>query len=82
MDITKAVGTSLIAVGTFGISSSIIYAYYGYVYPIISILYLIGGIIGGYLGSSLELRLPKRILRLVFSIIVIIVAIYIILNNL
>lgn len=73
----KAVGTSLISVGTFGITSAAVYAYYGYVLPLISIAYLVGGIAGGYAGSSIASRMPRGMLRKVFAGIIIAVAIYI-----
>jgi len=49
LEITVAVGTSLIAVGTFGIVSVSTYALYHEIDLIISILYLLGGIAGGML---------------------------------
>jgi len=72
----KAVGTSLIAVGTFGVASAISYAFSGYVLFIISILYLLGGIIGGYVGASIASKMPRGLLRKIFAIIIIVVAIY------
>jgi len=49
LEITVAVGTSLIAVGTFGIVSASTYALYHEIDLRISILYLLGGIAGGML---------------------------------
>ncbi|MEM3322871.1 MAG: sulfite exporter TauE/SafE family protein [Metallosphaera sp.] len=77
----KAVGTSLIAVGTFGITSAAVYSIYGYVLPIISVLYLVGGIAGGYAGASIATKLPRGTLRKIFAFIIIIVALYIIALN-
>lgn len=77
----KAVGTSLISVGTFGIVGSITYALAGEIDPIISILYLFGGIIGGYTGARIASNMPKGMLRKIFAIIIIIVAIYILYQN-
>jgi uncharacterized membrane protein YfcA len=77
----KAVGTSLISVGTFGITSAAVYAYYGYVLPLISIAYLVGGIAGGYAGASIASRMPRGMLRRVFAGIIIAVAIYIMYEN-
>ncbi len=72
----KAVGTSLIAVGTFGVASAISYTFSGYVIFMISILYLLGGIAGGYAGASIASKMPRGLLRKIFAIIIIIVAIY------
>ena len=49
LEITVAVGTSLIAVGTFGIVSASTYALYHEIDLAISILCLLGGIAGGML---------------------------------
>lgn len=78
MCMIKTVGTSLISVGTFGVASAIEYAVYGYVLPLVSISYLVGGIGGGYLGSSIASRMPRGMLRKIYAGIIIAVAIYII----
>jgi uncharacterized membrane protein YfcA len=72
----KAVGTSLIAVGTFGVASAISYTFSGYVLFLISVLYLLGGIAGGYAGASIASSMPRGLLRKIFAVIIIIVAIY------
>ncbi len=77
----KAVGTSLISVGTFGMVSAGVYAYYGYVLPLVSISYLVGGIAGGYAGASIASRMPRGMLRKIFAGIIIITAIYIMYEN-
>ncbi|BDC18978.1 sulfite exporter TauE/SafE family protein [Acidianus sp. HS-5] len=77
----KAVGTSLVSVGTFGITSAGVYAYYGYVLPLVSIAYLVGGIAGGYAGASIASRMPRGMLRKIFAAIIIITAIYIMYEN-
>jgi Predicted permeases len=77
----KAVGTSLIAVGTFGITTAAVDSIYGYVYPLISLLYLAGGVVGGYAGVSVATRLPRGILRKAFAFIIILVAVYIMILN-
>lgn len=81
LSMIKAVGTSLIAVGTFGITSAAVYAYYGYVLPLVSIAYLVGGLAGGYTGVSIASRMPKGMLRKIFAGIVIAVALYIMYKN-
>ncbi|QXJ31538.1 sulfite exporter TauE/SafE family protein [Saccharolobus shibatae] len=76
LDMLRAVGTSLIAVGTFGVAAAITYAVYGYVDIVISLLYLVGGVAGGYAGSTIASRMPRQTLRKLFAIIIILVAIY------
>ena len=49
LEITVAVGTSLMAVGTYGIVSASTYELYHEIDLRISILYLLGGIAGGML---------------------------------
>ena len=78
----KAVGTSLISVGTFGVMASLTYLVGGgYVDPLISILYLVGGIAGGWVGAKIASSLPRGMLRKIFAVIIIAVAIYIMLKN-
>jgi len=81
MCMVKAVGTSLIAVGTFGVTSAISYSFSGYVYPVISVLYLAGGIIGGYAGASVASKMPRGLLRKIFALIIIAVALYMMYNS-
>lgn len=74
--ITRAIGTSLISVGTFGVASGLEYWYYGDVLPIIAVLYVLGGVAGGYLGTSLAVKAPKRTLRIAYGVIIVLVGIY------
>ncbi|MEM0293674.1 MAG: sulfite exporter TauE/SafE family protein [Saccharolobus sp.] len=76
IDMLRAVGTSLISVGTFGVVAAATYAFYGEINVIISLLYLAGGVAGGYAGSSIATKLNRQTLRRIFAIIIIIVAIY------
>jgi hypothetical protein len=77
----KAVGTSLISAGTFGVVASITYMLQGLVDPRISILYLAGGIAGGYVGAKIASSLPRGALRKLFAVIIVITAIYLMLKN-
>jgi uncharacterized membrane protein YfcA len=86
-----AIGTSLLAVGTFGVVTAIRYAIVapglqyintgiiGDVLILVAIVYVIGGIFGGYLGTKLSVNLGNRKgdLRKIFSIIIILVGIYV-----
>ncbi len=77
----RAVGTSLIAVGTFGVVSAIRYSMAGEISLLISGLYLVGGVTGGYLGTKMAVSIPRGMLRKIFAIIIIIVAIYLMYEN-
>ena len=81
LNIIQAVGTSLMAVGTFGVVTAARYAISGNLNLIISGLFIVGGIFGGWLGARYASRVPKRRLTQIFAIIVIVVAIYIIYQN-
>jgi len=77
----RAVGTSLIAVGTFGVVSAIRYTMAGEISVLISLLYLAGGVAGGYLGTKIATSIPRGMLRKIFAIIIILVAIYLMYQN-
>ncbi|MFP3131129.1 MAG: sulfite exporter TauE/SafE family protein [Nitrososphaeria archaeon] len=74
--ITRAVGTSLLSVGTFGVASGLEYAAYGESLLSIALLYVIGGVGGGYAGTSFAVKVPKETLRIVYGIIIVLVGIY------
>jgi len=80
-NIIQAVGTSLFAVGTFGIVTAARYAISGDLNLIISILFIIGGIVGGWAGAHFSSKMPKRTLTRVFAVIIIVVAIYMLYMN-
>ncbi|MGC9156623.1 MAG: sulfite exporter TauE/SafE family protein [Candidatus Micrarchaeia archaeon] len=75
--ITRAIGTSLISVGSFGVASGLEYAAFGDVLFMVSLLYIVGGVGGGYLGTSLAVKAPKKALRIAYGIIIVLVGIYI-----
>jgi uncharacterized membrane protein YfcA len=74
--ITRAIGTSLISVGTFGIAGGAEYWFYGEVIPLVAVLYVIGGIAGGYAGTSIAVKAPKDTLRVAYGVIIVAVGIY------
>ena len=76
--IARAIGTSLLSVGTFGVASGLEYAVYGDTLFIISALYVVGGVVGGYLGTSLAVKAPKKTLQRAYGIIIVLVGIYMI----
>lgn len=81
LNILQAVGTSLLAVGTFGVITAGRYAISGDVNLIISSLFIVGGIFGGWFGAKLAGKVPKRRLTQIFAVIVIMVAFYIMYQN-
>ena len=76
--IARAIGTSLISVGTFGVASGLEYAVFGDTLFLVSALYVLGGIAGGYVGTNLAVRAPKRTLQRAYGIIIVLVGIYMI----
>ncbi|MCL4345268.1 MAG: sulfite exporter TauE/SafE family protein [Candidatus Thermoplasmatota archaeon] len=81
LNIIQAVGTSLLAVGTFGVITAARYALNMDVNIVISALFVLGGVFGGWFGARLAGRVPKRKLTQIFAIIVIVVALYIMYQN-
>jgi uncharacterized membrane protein YfcA len=77
----KGIGTSLIAVGTFGVVSALTYALFGEVDYRIALLYLVGGIAGGYLGAKVVSTTSNYRLKQIFAAVIIVVAIYVMFKN-
>lgn len=78
MPILNAIGTSLVAVTAFGLTTSLNYATSGLVdWPLAAVL-IAGGIIGGFLGIRVAKRLAGKTghLATVFSTLVFVVAAY------
>ncbi|MBE0269167.1 sulfite exporter TauE/SafE family protein [Xylella fastidiosa subsp. multiplex] len=80
MPTINAIGSSLLAVGTFGLITTLNYARHDLVDWTIAMEFIVGGITGGGLGTLLATRLSasKHLLNRVFGLIVIAVAIYVI----
>jgi len=81
LNIIQAVGTSLVSVGVFGLVTAIRYSLNGDVNPIISALYVAGGVLGGWVGAYYASKVSKRLLTKIFAIIIILVAIYMLYLN-
>ena len=79
MTTLNAVGTSLLAVGTFGLATAINYSLSGLVDWRIAAEFLAGGVIGGLAGTFLAGRLGarKNTLSRIFAIVVFVVAGYV-----
>ena len=78
MPMIEAVGTSLVAVSSFGLTTASNYAISGLVAWPVALLFILGGLGGGWLGSGVAQRLSGRrqALSIVFSGIVMITACY------
>lgn len=77
LEIDRAVGTSLIVVGTFGVLTAFRYGLSGSLMYTVSLFYVLGGVIGGIVGTRVSVNMPKETLRKVFSVIIVIVGIYV-----
>jgi uncharacterized protein len=84
MPIIDAIGSSLLAVGAFGLTTSINYALSGFVAWRIAALYVAGGIVGGWGGAHLAMRLSRQRMALnrIFGVVLIVVALYVLARSL
>lgn len=82
MSMLNAVGTSLFAVGMFGLATALNYASSGLVDWAVAARFIAGGIAGGWLGMRAAIRLAheRAILNRIFVAVVFTVAAYIILH--
>jgi uncharacterized protein len=78
MPMIDAVGSSLLPVGAFGLTTAATYAGSGYVSWNVASLFIIGGLIGGWTGMRLSCRLSVhgRALSTVFAMLIFVVAAY------
>lgn len=78
MPILNAVGTSLVAVTAFGITTALSYAASGLVDWPLAIVFIGGGVIGGMIGTRIAGRLAQRtgVLKTAFAALIIAVALY------
>ena len=83
MPMLYAVGSSLLAVGAFGLTTAVNYAASGLVDWRVAIEYVGGGLAGGYVGLQLACRLGahKNALNRVFAGLVFVVAFYMLYRN-
>ncbi len=80
MPMINAVGTSLLAVGTFGLTTALNYAASGFVDWMVAAEFIGGGVVGGWLGmrAALHLASQRNTLNRMFAALVLGVAAYII----
>lgn len=84
MEILYAIGTSLFAVGTFGLTTSINYAMAGLVDWTLAAEFIGGGVIGGWLGALGARRLARTrgALHVVFAAVIVAVAVFMLFKSL
>lgn len=78
LPIIYAVGSSLVAVTAFGLTTAVNYAIAGWVDWPLAAVFIAGGVLGGFIGARLACRLSARkgVLDLVFANLIFVVAIY------
>ncbi len=84
MPLIDAIGSSLVAVGTFGLTTAVNYAASGLVDWRIAFEYIVGGIAGGWGGAHLAAHLSRErmVLNRVFGAVLVIVAVYMLARSL
>ena len=84
MPILYAVGSSLVAVTGFGLTTAANYALSGLVDWTLAALFIGGGVLGGLLGANLasKLAVKKGALNTVFAGLIFVVAIYMLVRSL
>ena len=84
MPIMNAIGSSLVAVTAFGLTTAASYAWSGLISWNLAALFIAGGIVGGLLGTRSARALAGRrgVLNIVFAAVIIAVALYMLARNL
>ena len=81
LNIIHAIGTSLVSVISFGLTTAARYFVSGQVDLIIAALLIIGGVMGGYFGVKTSEKIPKENLSKVFAVVLFTVAAYIVIRT-
>lgn len=84
MPIINAVGSSLVAVVAFGLTTALSYAFSGYVSWPLATVFIGGGVVGGQIGALAARRVAssKGTLKLLFAGLIFLVAVYMIVKGL
>lgn len=80
LNISEAIGTSLLPVSAFGSLTAARYSLSGEINWPIAILFVLGGVIGGLYGTRISSKIPRDTLKQAFAILLIVIAIYIIIE--
>ena len=81
LNIIDAIGTSLLPVSVFGLTTTLQYAIKGQIHWLVSVLFIMGGIGGGFVGTRLSTKINIERLGKIFSIILILVALFMIVKT-
>jgi hypothetical protein len=83
MPILNAIGSSLLSVGTFGLTTAVNYALSGLVDWMIAALFIAGGLVGGFFGmrAAVHLAANRRMLTYIFAAVIFAVAIYMLIRT-
>ncbi|CAN7353689.1 sulfite exporter TauE/SafE family protein [Pararhizobium sp. LjRoot235] len=83
MPMIQAVGSSLLAIGTFGLATALNYAASGLIDWVVAAEFVAGGILGGIGGTMLGARLARRkaVLNRIFAVLILAVALYVLARN-
>ena len=81
INIVNSIGTSLLPVSFFGLTTAASYSLSGQINFLIALLLICGGIVGGKVGTILSSKASKTLLTKIFSVLLITVAIYIIIKT-
>jgi uncharacterized membrane protein YfcA len=84
MEIIQAIGTSLFAVGAFGLTAAVNYARSGLVAWAVTAEFILGGAMGGWLGALAATRLARTrgALNLIFALAIAAVAVFMLVRSL
>jgi uncharacterized protein len=84
MPMLNAIGSSLVSVTAFGLTTAASYAMSGLIDWRLAILFIVGGALGGLFGIRLARRLSghKHVLTRIFSGVVVAVGLYVIVRSL
>jgi uncharacterized protein len=83
MPMLNAIGSSLLSVGSFGLTTAVNYAWSGLVDWLVTAEFIAGGVLGGMVGLRLAVRLSayKGVLNKIFSAVIFVVAAYVLYRN-
>src|SRR6516165_2614157 len=83
MPILNAIGSSLLSVGAFGLTTAVNYALSGLIDWMIATLFIAGGLIGGFFGmrAAVHLAANRRMLTYIFAEVIFVVAIYMLIRT-